>query len=258
LRKIIICAALLFLLASAFFIASAVEPDPLERLIKTDDARLQREALHEIVKSKSSYSGELTQKLKSFYKRKGSYNELEKLLYVAALIKCKEAVPILEKIWLDQVSFENDCIYCCPRSLVMTVLGLHGVWKSPKLSESQLRTDQVENTLEELKRCKNGSLEIESKNDPFFQGTDDYGVLARQYSSFKDDKLLEIVTNSKDTYQQRYVASIELRKRAIDDHLLVDFYWWALNACDDASGECLCFAHESILSAELYNSKHKH
>ena len=60
------------------------------------------------------------------------------------------------------------------------------------------------------------------------------------------------------TYQQRYVASIELRKRAIDDHLLVDFYWWALNACDDASGECLCFAHESILAAELYNSKHKH
>jgi hypothetical protein len=109
LRKITIYAALLLLLANAFFIASAVEPGPLERLIETDDSRLQREVLHQIAKSKTNYSGELTQKLKSFYKRKGSYNELEKLFYVAALIKCKEAVPILEKIWLDQDNFIHVC-----------------------------------------------------------------------------------------------------------------------------------------------------
>jgi hypothetical protein len=258
LRKILALSVLILLLVSSFFAASAVKPDPLELLIKTDNASLQRKALHQIVMNKAVYSKEVAQIINSFYKRKGSYNELEKLLYVAALIKCKEAVPVLEKIWLDQISFENDCIYCCPRSLVMTVLDLHGVWKPPKLSDAQRRTDQVENTLEELKRCENGSLEIEAQNGLIPQGTDDYGILARQYSSFQDDKLLEIVTNSKDTYQQRYAASIELRIRAIDDHLLVDFYWWALNACDDDSGECLCFAHESILSAELYSSRHKH
>ena len=257
-RKVSMLAVMSFLLVSTFFITFAVEPDPLERLIKTGDAGLQREALHQIFKGKSGYTKELAQRIESCYKRKGPPRELEKLLYVAALIKCKEAVPALEKIWLDQISFENDCIYCCPRSLVMTVLSLHGVWKPPKLSDAQCRSEQVENTLDELKRCGNGSLETESKNifDP--QGNDDFSILARKYSSFKNDKLLEIVTNSEDSYQQKYVASIELRKRAVDDHLLVDYYWWALNAFDDTSGECLCFAHESILLAELYNSRHKH
>jgi hypothetical protein len=199
--------ALLLFLLSAFLIAFAVESDPLERLIKTDDASIQREALHQIFKGKSGYSRELTQKIESSYKRKGSSRELEKLLYVAALVKCKEAVPVLEKIWLDQISFENDCIYCCPRSLVMTVLSLRGFWKPPRLSDTQRRTDQVENTLSELERCKNGSLEKELQNDPFLQSNDEYGVLARKYASLKDEELLQIVTNSKATYKQRYVAS---------------------------------------------------
>jgi hypothetical protein len=257
LRKIIIFAMLPFVLITAFSIASVVEPDALEQLIKTKDVSVQREALHKIIRNKSSYSQKLKRKLESCYRRKGSYHEFKTLLYVAALIKCKETVPILEKIWLDQTSYENDCIYCCPRSLVMAVLNLHGVWNPPKLSVAQRRADQVENTLDDLKRCGNGSLETESQNGFDPQANDDFSILARQYSAFKNDKLLEIVTNSEYAYQQKYVASIELRKRAVDDHLLVDYYWWALNAFDDTSGECLCFAHESILLAELYNSKHK-
>jgi hypothetical protein len=253
--KILAFQVLTLLLASALFITSAVEPDPLEQLIKTDNASLQRKALREIVKDKSRYSKEVAQIIESCYRRKGSYNELSKLLYVAALIKCKEAVPVLEKIWLDQTSFGDDCIYCCPRSLVMTVLGLHGLWKPPKLSDAQRRTAQVEDTLSELERCKNGALEKETKS--LIQRGDAYGVLAKQYLSLKDEELLEIVTNSKAAEQQRYEASIELRKRVVDGHLLMDYYWWALNACDDASGECLCDAHESILSAELHNSRRK-
>jgi hypothetical protein len=245
-----------FLLTSTFFLTSAVEPDALEQLMKTKDISVQREALHKIMENKSFYTHKLAKIIERCYQRKQPYHELETLLYVAALIKCKEAIPVLEKIWLDQTSFENDCIYCCPRSLVMAVLNLHGVWKPPKLTDVQRRADQVENTLSDLKRCKNESLERESKNGPFFQGTDEYGITARQYASLKDEKLLEIVTDSRAAYQQRFVASIELRKRVVDDHFLVDYYWWALNACDDASGECLCFAHESILSAELYSSRH--
>lgn len=256
-RIICIFAALAFIFIDASFMTSAVGSDALELLIKTDDIKTQREALHEIAKNKSIYSLRLARKLESCYRRKGPYHELEALLYAAALVKCKEAVPIMEKIWLDQISFENDCIYCCPRSLVMTVLSLQGFWKLPNLSNAQRRTEQVENTLDELKRCENGSLEAESRKGFDPQGNDEYGILSKQYSAFKDDTLLEIVTNSRDTYQHKYVASIELRKRAVDDHLLVDYYWWALNAFNDDSGECLCFAHESILLAELYNSKHK-
>jgi hypothetical protein len=102
-----------------------------------------------------------------------------------------------------------------------------------------------------LERCKNGSLEKTLQNNPFLQSNDEYGILASKYASLKDEELLQIVTNSKATYKQRYVASFTLRRQIVDAHLLPDLYWWALNTCDDASGE-----HESILAAELYRSKH--
>jgi len=69
-----------------------------------------------------------------------------------------------------------------------------------------------------------------------------------------DEELLYLTTNSKASYETRYVASLALLSRFRDDHLLTDYYWWALNACEDASGECYCDAVEMILRAEYYGS----
>ena len=257
-RKVLAFSVLTLLLVSSFFVTSAVEPDPLEQFIKTDNASLQRKALHQIFMNKAVYSKEVAQKIASCYRRKGPYIELSKLLYVAALIKCKEAVPVLEKIWLDRTSFGNDCIYCCPRSLVMTVLALHGLWTPHNLSANQRRSDQVGCTLIALESLLKRSPGVGSNEKPSFDGVDEEAILERKYLSFKDEQLLEIVTDPNATYNERDVASVELKSRIVDDHLLVDYYWWALNVCDDDSGDCLCHAHESILSAELYSSRHKH
>jgi hypothetical protein len=254
-KKVLIFALLQFWCMAAIRHTRTAEPNLLDQLIKTTDAAKQREILHGIAKNKTAYSLRLAQKLESCYKQKRPLKEIETLLYVAALIKSKEAIPILEKIWLDQSSIEHDCVYCCPRSLVMTVFGIHGLWKPPQLSDEQLKTDQVENTLSDLKRYKDQPSYIPSGNEPYFQGTDEYALLAKQYASIKDEDLLRITTDSKAEYPQRYAASIELRRRVADDHLLVDYYWWAMNAFDDASGECLCKANESILSAERYQRK---
>jgi len=253
-----IIATRLFIFVIAVLTAFAGEPDPIDQLIKSSNARMQREALHKIMAGKSAYSKALARRIEDSYKRKVSIEEMEKLLYAAALTKCEEAIPVLQDIWLDRTSYEYDCIYCCPRSLVMSVLGLHGMWKPPSLSQEQRRTDRVENTLEDLRRFSEDPRKPDAQSVPSFQGNNEATPSAGRFSSFQEEPLLVIATDADISDQQRYAASEELQKRAGDDRLIVDYYWWALNACHDASGECRCFAHERILSAERYAQQKNH
>jgi hypothetical protein len=170
------------------------------------------------------------------------------------LIKSQESLPIIEKIWIDENRFEDDCVYCCPRSLVLTVYGIHGLWKPPSLSAKQRQQSAVADTLSEINRFKSYSLNNEHPGKPGTEGNDEWNRETKRILSLNDNQLFEIATNSTASYRQRYIASAELRRRIADGKHLVDYYWWALNACEDDSGECLCFAHECILRAEFCNS----
>jgi len=138
---------------------------------------------------------------------------------------------------------------------VLTVYGIHGLWKPPSLSAEKRKNAAVGDTLSAINRFKNYSPNNDHLEKPNTDGDDEWSREAKRILSLNDGQLLEIATNAMAAYQQRYIASEELRRRIENDRHLVDYYWWALNACEDASGECLCFAHECILRAEFYNSR---
>jgi hypothetical protein len=245
------------LLLLSFSQISFADQSALLTLLKCKSALCRRAALNDINNDKVRYSREVAQSIENAYKQDGTNKELFTLLYVAALIKSQESLPIIQKIWLDENRFEDDCIYCCPRSLVLTVFGIHGLWKPPSLSAKQRQHAAVADTLSEIDRFKHYSPNSEHPEKPNVEGDDEWSREAKRILSLNDNQLLEIATNSTASYRQRYSASEELRRRIADDTHLVDYYWWALNACEDDSGECLCFAHECILRAEFYNAQKK-
>jgi hypothetical protein len=217
------------------------------------------------MKNRSHYSDDVAKRIEINYKQtriydykeNGNYNELSTLLYVAAMIKSQASLPVIQTIWLDQKKFEDDCIYCCPRSLVLAVFAIHGLWTPPALSEEQSRCDSVENTLSQIKYFKYFSATNKPLENSNIEGTDEWTREAKIALSLNDDQLLENATNSKAAHRKRYAAAEELSRRVSDDRHLVDYYWWALNTCEDDSGEYLCYAHDSILQAEFFNAKGK-
>lgn len=245
----------LFFLLLTFVQNSYADQNALLALLKCKSVSCQRVALNDINKDRVRYSHEVAQGLENAYKQDRTNKNLFTLLYVAALIKSQESLPIIQKIWLDENRFEDDCIYCCPRSLVLAVYGIHGLWKPPSLSAEQKKRAAVGDTLAEIDRFKKYSPNNEHLEKPGTEGDDEWSREAKRILSLSDGQLLEIATNTTAVYQQRYIASQELRRRIAEDKHLVDYYWWALNACEDASGECLCYAHECILRAEFYNSR---
>ena len=156
---------------------------------------------------------------------------------------------------MDENRFENDCIYCCARSLVLTIFGIHGLWKPPSLTVEQKEFLAVGSTLFNIDKFKIYSPEDEDREPPRIYGDEERSREMKIALSMSDDQLFEVTTNESATYIQRDTAAEELRRRISDDQHLVDYYWWALNPCEDDAGGCLCFAHECILRAEFYNYK---
>jgi len=235
-------------------LAAPEKTSPLDIVLTTRDRNVQRKALHTLAENKDAYQLEVKERIERLAQSGEGSPELFVLLHLAALIKCETALPILERLWLHPETDENDCIYCDPRSLVMTVFAIHQIWSPPPLSSTQAEKNCVSSTLSDLKNLKR------SWSDPDLYNTyldilDGYGEIARRTRSMDEEELLYLTTNPGAPYEIRDAASLALKSRFKDDHLLIDYYWWALNACEDASGGCYCDACEMILRAEYYGAK---
>ena len=241
---------------SISFLAQAAQknPPPLDIVLTTTDRNIQRKALHTIVENKDAYQLEMKERIELIAQSKERSPELFILLHIAALIKCETALPVLEQLWLQPETEEDDCIYCDPRSLVMTVFAIHQIWNRPPLSSTQLHKNCVQDTLSYMENLS-GIWANPDRNNAYLDRLDRYGERARRTRSMDEEELLYLTTNPAAPYEIRDVASLALKSRFRDDRLLTDYYWWALNACKDASGGCYCDAVEMILRAEDYSSK---
>jgi hypothetical protein len=252
-KRIIVPVFVLSNLLTGAGLSNGEQSNALSVLLNSTDVTVQREALRLISKNKGTYVREMIARIERCYKSGEYSNELDTLLHVAALVKSELSLPILERLWLDNEFSEEDCIYCCPRALVMAVFAIHKMWKPPALSAEQREQIPITNTLGYLENLTGIWAKSDLKN-PYIGDKDKYGEAADKLHLLSEEGLLAIVTDPKATYEMRYVASIELRSRFRDDRLLLDYYWWALNACDDTAGECYCFATEMILRAEYFSA----
>ena len=249
---------ILFVIFFTTFPAQAAQEktSPLDIVLTTRDRNIQRKALHAIAENKDAYQLEVKGRIERLVQSGERSAELFVLLHIAALTKCEPALPFLERLWLRPESDENDCIYCDPRSLVMTVFAVHQIWTPPLLSPEQRLKGCVGNTLSDLKNLK-GIWSDPDRNNKYLDMLDGYDEIARRTRSLDEEELLYLTTNSKASYEIRDAASLALKSRFRDDHLLIDYYWWALNACEDAAGGCYCDACEMILRAEYYRAKNR-
>lgn len=110
----------------------AIASDALEVFLSSENSQEERRIFFEIVKNQKRYSAQVKQKLETFQKtRDPKINVLNKLLYLAAIIKSDKFVEPLVKMLEDKQYLMDECIYDCPIVFTLTVFAISTNWSPP-------------------------------------------------------------------------------------------------------------------------------
>jgi hypothetical protein len=219
----------------------------LDVFLNSENISEQRRAYLEIQKNKNNYSAQVQHKLEAFQKTKDPrINVLNKLLYLAAIIKSEKFVEPLVKMLEDKQYLTNECIYDCPIVFTLTVFAISTNWSPPVSMDSQ--NTKVSDLLSRIRWIINLPLQRGYAGDEIKgPGIDD---LLRKAHTLSEKELIKQAGPESRDYDSRYAAACELAYTVIKETNLLDLYWLAVTEVTDASMEYRNCVYLSILRAE--------
>jgi hypothetical protein len=145
----------------------AIASNALDVFLSSEKNPEERRAFSEIVKNQKQYSAQVQQKLEAFQKtRDPRINVLNKLLYLAAIIKSDKFVQPLVKMLEDEQYLMDECIYDCPIVFTLTVFAISTNWSPPaSMSKSQEQNTKVYDLLPRIRYIRNLPLRREEAGD---------------------------------------------------------------------------------------------
>jgi hypothetical protein len=220
----------------------------LDVFLSSDNINVERKAYLEVLKNKKSYSVQIQHKLEAFQKTKDPrINVLNKLLYLAAIIKSEKFVEPLVKMLEDKQYLTNECIYDCPIVFTLTVFAISKNW-FPPASMANSQNTKVSDLLSLTRWIGNLPLRRGYAGDDIQgPGMDD---LLKRAHTLTETELIKQAGPENTDYDSRYAAACELAYTVIKDTNLWDLYWLAIKEVTDASMEYRNCVYLAILRAE--------
>jgi len=225
--------------------ASASSPNALDVLLKSTSISERRDAYMDILKDPGAYSDRILLGLDIWQKTRDQGIEvLNKLIYLAAVLKRDEFIEPLINIASDPKYMEPECIYGCPAILALAVLSISKRWTPPD------RVANRENTyLHDLDLVLGGVSLSRSRPGITFARSEDQELLSKT-ETLSEEELIKRAAPFNKEYKTRWLATEVLSCIVMDDKNLVEFYWLALEEIGDRAFEFRNAIYRTILRAE--------
>jgi len=241
----LLCLAILITQNVGF--VSSSPTDSLILLINSKDLTVKREAFQEIANNGEMYSDEIFSRLTRYSESKtGSIEELNTLIYLAAVVKDKRFLgPLWEMLIVDEY-LVDECLYECPIIFSLSVYAIATDWNTPeKLNDPNIKVEDFYRIYHSL-----GSLSLQK--DHAYNHLSGPGIdeQLKQVSKLSEENIIKQAGPENRDTRLRYAAVYELGYSIADDKNLMDLYWLAINENVDASGQYRSAIYRAILRAE--------
>ena len=221
--------------------------DSLTLLINSKDLDIKRDAFQNIARNGEMYSDEMLSRLTMYSKsRAGNIDELNTLIYLAAVVKDKRFLGPLWEMLLDDEYLVDECLYECPIIFSLSVYAIAADWNPPeKLNGPNIKVDDF---YREYRSLSSLSLRKDhAYNHIYGPGINEQ---LKQVSNLSEEDIVKQAGPQNLDSKSRYAAAYELEYSVVDDKNLVDLYWLAINETVGASREYRSAIYRAILRAE--------
>jgi len=235
-KKNFLCALLLLIVAIPNY--GVTFSDALDRLLRASRVEERRTAFLEVLENPDKYADQIVKGIADWQTtEKYSVEALDKLIYLAALLKRDESYAPIKALSLDSEYTEHECIYDCPINFALAVFDISKLSKPLLWTDTDLR-EYYERS---LKRTRSGIL---------FARTEDQELLNKTETLNEDDLILQAGPFNGD-YKERWLAVEVLSHTVSDDRCLIELYWLAIEEIHDASCQYRCAIYAAIKRAEM-------
>jgi hypothetical protein len=246
-----ILSALLAIFILFINLNASLPSDPLDKFLNSAERSERKAAYLDILQNKEAYIDQIQKELETFQRTKDRrFNILNRLLYLAAIIRSEKFIDPLWKMFNDFDYLWHTCIYCCPIDLTLTLYATYTTW-SPPNEIFDTRNDMTVQLQEAIRREK-GSKDIplirEHSNYPY--GSPEHRELMGKMELLSVEDLIKMAGPENPDLTQRSNATYVLGLVVIDDKNLTELYWLAIEAPHDVSGIYLCNVYWAIERAE--------
>jgi hypothetical protein len=224
----------------------------LDKFLNSNNISDRKAAYLEILKNKEAYIDQIQQGLEAFQGSKNQrFDILNRLLYLAAIIRSEKFIDPLWKMINDFHYLGDECIYCCPIVLSLTLYGVYANW-SPPAELANSRSSMLSDLNSWIRSGR------QNKNTPLFRGHSGIQFASPEKQEWlakiellSEEELIKMTSPENSDRDQRYFASDVLANTVVDDTNLMDLYWLAIEEItNDTSGEYRCNIYTAILRAE--------
>ncbi len=230
---------------------SSSPTDSLTLLINSKDLTVKGGAFQKIANNGEMYSDEILSRLIVYSESKtGSIDELNTLIYLAAVVKDKRFLGPLWKMLIANGYLVDECLYECPIIFSLSVFAIATDWNPPeKLNGSNIKVEDFYRIYHSL-----GSLSLQK--DHAYNHVSGPGIdeELKQVATLAEEDIIKQAGPQNSDSRSRYAAAYELEYSVVDDKNLLDLYWLAINETVGASKEYRSAINRAILRAEKSNT----
>jgi len=226
---------------------SAFSTNSLDILLKSTSISERRTAYLDILKDPDAYVDQILLGIDIWQKTRDQGIEvLNRLIYLAAVLKKDEFIEPLINIANDPEYTEHECIYDCPAIFALAVFTTSMHW-TPPVQTVDLEIPYLQ-YLDSLMSMRRTSLR-RTRPGITFSRSEDQELLSKTETLSEEELIQQAAPFNKD-HMTRWLAAEVLSYTVTDDKNLLDLYWLAIEEVDDASCQYRCSIYTAILRAE--------
>ena len=248
-----ILSALLTIFMLFINLNASLPSDSLDKFLNSAERSERKAAYLDILQNKEAYIDQIQKELETFQRTKDRrFKILNRLLYLAAIIKSEKFIDPLWKMFKDFDYLLYTCIYCCPIDLTLTLYATYTTWSPP--NEIFDTKNAITYHLQEAIRREKGSKDIplirEHSYPQYWSPESQELILIRKMELLSVEELIKMAGPENPDGTQRSFAANVLAMAIIDDKNLTELYWLAIEDPRDVSGIYLCNVYWAIERAE--------
>ncbi|MGB8960036.1 MAG: hypothetical protein WCC00_13585 [Candidatus Aminicenantales bacterium] len=210
----------------------------LDVLLCSSSVEERRAAYLEVLKDPDHYTDQIVKGIADWEStEKQGIWALNKLIYLAALLKKDDYYAPIKALSLDSEYTKYECIYDCAVNFALGVFGISKISKPLLWTDTDLR----EYYARSLKRTRSGIQ---------FARPEDQELLNKMETLTEENLILQAAPFNNDELK-RWMAVEVLSRTVSDDKNMIDLYWLAIEEIHDASCQYRCAVYEAIKRAEM-------
>jgi len=248
-----ILSALLTIFMLFINLNASLPSDSLDKFLNSAERSERKAAYLDILQNKEAYIDQIQKELETFQRTKDRrFNILNRLLYLAAIIRSEKFIDPLWKMFNDFDYLFSTCIYCCPIDLTLTLYATYTTWSPPNeiFDTRNGMTVHLKEAIRREKGSKDVPLIREHYYPQYLSPESQELILIRKMELLSVEELIKMAGPENPDGTQRSFATYVLGLAIIDDKNLTELYWLAIENPHDVSGIDLCNVYGAIERAE--------